>query len=428
MKRILAILSVVLWAQLGLAAQVDCSARVVDTVGAFGPHLSEVESAAGRLADSGIEPRIVATSSSNLDLTERAMIQQCPEWQSQQNGIKSTLVILMVAPKEHKMGIYYGSAFKSALDQDWNRIKQEEMVPRFKDGDWAGGMVAAADHIAGRIKAQADEARHPQQTQVVEQAADLNGLWRFLGWALFVCSLAGLFIWLFYWLAQRAKHREEWAAARTTALMTRNRATIAVQKLRIMTLSKPQEDQFDSLYQRFTDLGNQSRFDPSDEGLQIGEYDAISKAYRDLAVDLEMLKWTAEGGKLETVSAAELKERVHGKKKSSIPDTPPPVTEGSGSGKGGTVGSSGTNIFAPVVGNNFGTEEKVEREPEPVHERERERGRDEDSGSGGSSSWDLGSSSSDSSSSSSDFGGGGSSDFGGGGGGFDSGSGGSSSF
>lgn len=442
MKRVLAVLLLLIGSALGsdfpyLPSQV-CGADIVDMAHVL-PSTGPLTDSVRRLKEAGADPRIVTVSTTNLDLVEQALVQNCSDWQGT-NGIKSTLVVLMVAPKEHKMGIYFGHAFDSALQSDWNRIKQEEMAPRFKSGQFAEGMIAAMDHIGGRIKAQADEARSPKQTTVVEQPTDLSGLWRFLMWCLAVGSGLGIAIWLVYWLTQKAKRKDQWAHARTGAIMARNHATVLINKLRITDLPKDKVDQFDSLYGRFTDLGNQTRFDPSDEGLQIGEYMAIERAYRELSNDLEQLNWASSGKKEQVqVQAAPPDESYHPsthKKKTVKTDDDPPAPA--------PASTNTNNVFAPVIiGTDVGGPDRTavwEREPDP-EPRYREPDPEPSFGGGGSS--DFGSSSSDSGSSS-DFGSGGSSDFGSGtgsesgggsdfgsssgGGGFDSGSGGSSSF
>lgn len=74
--------------------------------------------------------------------------------------------ILLVAPKERKVRIEVGYGLEGILTDALSRIIiQREIVPRFKTGDYAGGIDAASDQLIAQLKLPDDEAR-----KVAEQA------------------------------------------------------------------------------------------------------------------------------------------------------------------------------------------------------------------------------------------------------------------
>ncbi|MGJ3648378.1 TPM domain-containing protein [Sphingomonas sp. GlSt437] len=63
-------------------------------------------------------------------------------------------IILIVAPKEHKVRIEVGYGLEPIMtDALSNQIISEAIVPRFKAGDMPGGIIAGAQAIADQLKA-----------------------------------------------------------------------------------------------------------------------------------------------------------------------------------------------------------------------------------------------------------------------------------
>jgi len=76
-------------------------------------------------------------------------------------------VILLVAPNEKKVRIETGYGAEGFLpDILAGRIIRDDILPRFRDGDMAGGIMAGADAIIRQMSLPADQAQ-----QNVEQAA-----------------------------------------------------------------------------------------------------------------------------------------------------------------------------------------------------------------------------------------------------------------
>ena len=72
--------------------------------------------------------------------------------------------ILLVAPKERKVRIEVGYGLEGILtDALSSVIIQREVIPRFKQGDYAGGIAAATDQLIAQLQLPEDEARKVAQ-------------------------------------------------------------------------------------------------------------------------------------------------------------------------------------------------------------------------------------------------------------------------
>lgn len=393
----------------------DCDSVVSDPAGALKGHQGEVESAAQDLIQKGADVRVWAVGnlglSGNLDVAEKALERQCPSWEAG-DGVsrKSTLLVLMVAPAEHKMGIYYGSAWNAALGEHWTRIKQQAMAPRFRDGDYAGGFIAAEQQLAKRIAASQDEALHPAQT--VNQATDLSGLWHVLMWVVGIGAFGFAVVFI---AASRGKRRERQEAlryAQQRAIIARTALADLLNRLRSKELDANHQAAVDDVSVSYSELAGRAIGDPNQEGLSQAEYEAMELAYTSLHHQLEKRLAPEEtfkpAPKAKTTKAANVP-----------PPTPAPAAP---------VHHHHTTVVQSGGSSDLGLGVILGEEMASRRESERESKRESFSSDWGSSS--SGSSSDSGGGGSSDFGssfggGGGSSDFGGGG--SDSGGGGGSS-
>lgn len=411
----------------GLSYAINCNSPVSDEADVFGVQTEQVQQAVDQLIMAGVDPHIVSvvTTNGNPDAYEKFLEKTCSSWQAPNGGRKSTLLVLLVSPKERKMGVYYGSAWSKALDGSWNRIKQDYMFPRFKSGDYAGGISTAGRQFTERIKAWQDEAQHPVQTTVVNEApkpTDWSGLWQLGKWFLGFITLACVG-WLgFVLLRRRYEVRKELRDAQLRAQYEKSRASRVINILRIQDdLPAGSRKQFDAVYASYMDLTGRLGLDPDDSNLDLQRYHAIEIQYKKIADEAEEL--------LQPTSASKLGKKVEqARREMGVQSPPKPVETPTGAEshpptqevRGGDV-----NITPVIIGNDFGYGHEREREPDPEPTRYREPepepagggssswgSSSSDSGGGGSSDW--GSSSSSDSGGSSDFGGG--SDSGGGGG------------
>lgn len=78
--------------------------------------------------------------------------------------------LLIVAPKEHKVRIEVGYGLEGILtDALTSVIIQREIVPRFKQNDYPGGIDAATNQIIAQLQLPDDQARQVAQLAASEQ-------------------------------------------------------------------------------------------------------------------------------------------------------------------------------------------------------------------------------------------------------------------
>lgn len=178
----------------------DCNALVVDGAWVLGSDIGRVEAAAQKLENAGAYVRVRTVTNfggfADVDRWEADEEAHCQAWQDMNGGTKSNLLVFAVSFGDQRgAGLYYGDLWKRALDQQWNSVLVDEVVPRLRDGDNAAAFVAGLDGI-GEIVAAAKAARTAtttgtapvvvvQQSSTPSQPMDLSGLW----WVLGLCVL-----------------------------------------------------------------------------------------------------------------------------------------------------------------------------------------------------------------------------------------------
>jgi uncharacterized protein len=126
------------------------SGPVVDEAKIIDPRSSQVlESAIRALRDKGGSQLTVLTvpSLEGLEI-EQASIKVTDKWKL--GGAKADKgILLMVAPKEHKVRVEVGQGLEGVLtDLDSKRIIEESILPLFKRGDYGGGILVGVFQIA----------------------------------------------------------------------------------------------------------------------------------------------------------------------------------------------------------------------------------------------------------------------------------------
>jgi uncharacterized membrane protein YgcG len=407
----------------------DCNNVVQDGVGIG--DLKPLYAASAKLTDQSADVRVVIlpslfVSSGNLDVQEKNMEQRCSSWQSPDGGRKSNLIVFALAPNERKSGIYYGSAWKPALDGRWPAISSNFMSPRFRSKDWVGGLVAGEEQVASRITAFRDETLHPAPITTVNQSTDMSGFWTFLKLALFLSALAGIGVFIYLFFTGRTKRRNQTIAAQQSA--QQSKASLAAElnsardKITEMQASSDSKAavlalEYDSVSTQFSRLDQSSRMDPSQDGLTVYQYTVIDNDYQALRNQLSnaISRATRKEQPVSTTSGTSShftrKTSKHSKaQEASASESPKRAST--------TVyeDNSVTVVNTPA----YTSQDYASRDSEPTHSESSRPAFSHSSDGGGSSSWSSGSSSSDSGGSSSfdsgsscggDSGGGGSSDF-----------------
>lgn len=333
----------------------DCNASVIDNAG-----VGVNDSNLSQLSRLGADPHII-TENSYAGTPEQLVNEYqraCQSWKSTNGGVKSNLIVFVLFPKAHKIGMYTG--------QDYSNISTSEirsaMVPAFRGGDFSKGLIVGVNRTADAIFAY----QHPKQTVVNETPTDYSGLWKFLDWALAILFLGGLgfLIWIIYKHNQARK--AERLAAQKEAVQARAEAADYV--------NNHPEDEYAA--ERFARLSNSESMNP-DGDFGAEDYRVIAAAYRNLPKGRKKDTYVAPEPTPEPVAYTQGYTDVT--RESTY--TPSPVPPSAPS-----VSNTNINVVAPVV---------VE-EPEPVHHHHHS---DSDDSPSWSSPWSGGSSSSSDSSS-----------------------------
>lgn len=284
----------VLYAILAVSAAAQCTTPyVADTANVLSAADRSIVLDAARSVSGADALILTVDSDTTLDKELRQYIERSPCWQSPSNSstLKSTALVLMNDPAHRHSGIFYGSAWRHALDDHFVRIKADYLDPRLRDKDYTGAFVGTLHQISLRIKASEDEALHPATSTTVNQATDLSGFWKFLLWCL-ILSSSGFVIWLIFAAAIRNKSKldekknAQQAALNARALAT-NKAAFVRQRLEeYKALNGQHVNEAQAAYElaseTLTSLADNPKMNPEDSNYTVAMYKSIADAYANL--------------------------------------------------------------------------------------------------------------------------------------------------
>lgn len=176
------------WAMAAVLPVPALSGRVVDVTGT----LSAAEQSAleTKLADlekrKGSQIVVLLVSSTRPEAIEQYSLRVVEAWKPGRKGVDDG-VLLLVAKDDREIRIEVGYGLEGAIpDAAANRIIDEFILPRFREGDFAGGVAAGVDRLTGLVDGEA----LPEPTPVAarEPAASFGNL---LPVVLFVSIVAG---------------------------------------------------------------------------------------------------------------------------------------------------------------------------------------------------------------------------------------------
>lgn len=160
LRRLFASLALALCATLALAAPVALpvlSDRVVDLSATLSP--AEQADLVGRLAalerERGAQVAILLLPTTQPESIEQFGIRLAEHWKIGRRGVDDG-VIVIVAKDDRRMRIEVGYGLEGTIpDAIARRIIDEEMAPRFRQGDFAGGLRSTVDRLARLIGGEA---------------------------------------------------------------------------------------------------------------------------------------------------------------------------------------------------------------------------------------------------------------------------------
>lgn len=131
--------------------------RVTDLTGTLSAEdkASLTASLAALDKDKGVQVVIVMLPTTQPEAIEQYSIRLAEAWKIGRKGIDDGVIIL-VAKDDRKMRIEVGYGLEGAIpDAIAKRIIAEQMAPRFREGDFAGGLRASVETLAKVIRGEA---------------------------------------------------------------------------------------------------------------------------------------------------------------------------------------------------------------------------------------------------------------------------------
>lgn len=163
------LLSLFLFSALAFARDVpELKARVTDTAGLLSPAgVERLEWAlAGHEKRTTNQVAVLTIESLEGEPIEAYSMKVVQKWKLGQKG-KDNGVLLLVAKSDRKMRIEVGYGLEGTLtDVLANRILRHEMTPRFRKGDFEGGIETAVTKIVSRL-----EGTEPPETAITKARA-----------------------------------------------------------------------------------------------------------------------------------------------------------------------------------------------------------------------------------------------------------------
>jgi uncharacterized protein len=204
---LLGCLAIVLYSGLGLALEVPpLQERINDraellsssTERALSDRLANYEKATGH------QLALLTIPSLDGDPLEDFSIRVVEDWKLGKKG-KDDGVLVLVVSKDHKMRIEVGYGLEGELtDATAGRIVRDVMAPRFRNGDYEGGIAAALDAIMLRTGGQASASSLTDPLASATPPKPLGLLGRIVsGLVKFVFFGIFGFMFLFVWLINR---------------------------------------------------------------------------------------------------------------------------------------------------------------------------------------------------------------------------------
>jgi uncharacterized protein len=173
------------------------SGRVVDQTGTLSA--SDADALTQRLKDletrKGSQVAVLIVPTTEPETIEQFSIRVAEAWKIGRKKIDDG-ALLVVAKNDHKLRIEVGYGLEGALtDVTSRRIIDEIIVPRFKTGDFTGGISAGVDRIIRIIDGEPLPAPKPEASHSVDPGMFFDLIFSpfgFIGYAAIAAAMRGL--------------------------------------------------------------------------------------------------------------------------------------------------------------------------------------------------------------------------------------------
>ncbi|MDB5194499.1 MAG: chromosome segregation ATPase-like protein [Parcubacteria group bacterium] len=326
-RSVLSVLTFVVAAAIPLSAQStgSCDAVIVDDANVFGKDLGKVQATADSLQALGATVRIRTLRKGKTNPYYAAEKARCDSWHVPGDTVtRGNLVAVMYSVDGGDVGVRYGAAWRATLGPTWKDIARNDMLPRFRDHDYAAGFAVGVSSLTRLVNAHLKPPAAP--TTIINQAppADLSGLWKVLGWIVVLGALALIAILIRRFVQERNERR----AAQGRALTARASASNLVntlpgeledEKILATTMAK-QMTEADALSLKkdldkasraltsattsYSSLSS-SRNDPEKDSLSVAEYGSMERSYQGIFNSLNDAKCLIDGVRTSIENAKE---------------------------------------------------------------------------------------------------------------------------
>ena len=146
-------LATTVWAEGALVAIPALKARVTDLTATLSDaQRSALDSELQRDEEKGSQIAVLLVPTTQPEAIEQYSIRVVESWKLGKKGVDNGLLIL-VAKDDHKVRIEVGYGLEGVIpDAIAKRVIAETITPRFKQGDFAGGLSAGSRRLSGLIK------------------------------------------------------------------------------------------------------------------------------------------------------------------------------------------------------------------------------------------------------------------------------------
>ena len=170
------------------------TARVTDQTGTL--DAGQTQALEAKLAafetSKGSQIAVLIVPTTGDETIEQYSIRVTDQWKLGRKGVDDG-VLLLVAKDDRKMRIEVGRGLEGVIpDAIANRIIDEDITPKFHDGDFAGGLQAGVDRLIGLVNGEALPPPSPQRSHGARRSGHVGFAFLFVAFMIAHTLFGGL--------------------------------------------------------------------------------------------------------------------------------------------------------------------------------------------------------------------------------------------